>query len=65
MSSPIPIALILFGYWYFVTKLGRDLMEHRKPFNLEKVMVVYNIGQSIINAMMGFQVCISSIICYF
>ncbi|XP_073989567.1 very long chain fatty acid elongase 7-like isoform X2 [Rhodnius prolixus] len=55
MSSPVPMAMLLIGYWYFVTKLGKDLMEHRKPFNLEKVMVIFNVAQSIINGVMGFQ----------
>lgn len=42
MSSPLPQAIILVLYVYFVTSLGPKLMENRKPFDLKKVMITYN-----------------------
>ncbi|XP_074056075.1 very long chain fatty acid elongase 7 [Macrotis lagotis] len=42
MSSPLPQALILGVYVYFVTSLGPKLMKNRHPFDLKKFMIVYN-----------------------
>ncbi|KAI4561266.1 hypothetical protein MJG53_012330 [Ovis ammon polii x Ovis aries] len=39
MSSPLPQAIILGFYVYFVTFLGPKLMENRKPFELKKAMI--------------------------
>ncbi|XP_020862920.1 very long chain fatty acid elongase 7 isoform X1 [Phascolarctos cinereus] len=42
MSSPLPQALILGLYIYFVTSLGPKIMENRKPFDLKRLMITYN-----------------------
>ncbi|KAJ9590201.1 hypothetical protein L9F63_016690, partial [Diploptera punctata] len=47
MSSPVPVLCILLFYLYFVLKLGPQLMEKRKPFNLQRVLVAYNFYQVI------------------
>ncbi|KAJ1526976.1 hypothetical protein ONE63_008521 [Megalurothrips usitatus] len=40
-----PVLLLLAGYLYFVLSLGPRLMQHRKPFQLDKLMIVYNAVQ--------------------
>ncbi|XP_034242385.1 elongation of very long chain fatty acids protein 7-like [Thrips palmi] len=42
VGGPANVALLLTAYLYFVLSLGPRLMEHRKPFNLDKIMIVYN-----------------------
>nr|XP_055023619.1 elongation of very long chain fatty acids protein 7a [Misgurnus anguillicaudatus] len=42
MSSPLPQTIIISLYIYFVVSLGPRLMENRKPFELKRVLVVYN-----------------------
>ncbi|XP_017149557.1 elongation of very long chain fatty acids protein F [Drosophila miranda] len=51
-SSPLPALLIVVGYLIFVLKLGRDFMAQRKPFNVRRVMLVYNLCQILMNAVM-------------
>ncbi|XP_058974598.1 elongation of very long chain fatty acids protein 7 isoform X1 [Musca domestica] len=45
MSSPFPTIAISITYAYIVKILGPKLMENRKPFELRKVLVVYNFLQ--------------------
>nr|XP_023021086.1 elongation of very long chain fatty acids protein 7-like [Leptinotarsa decemlineata] len=45
MKSPIPVVSILLAYLYFVLKLGPQLMEKRKPYDLKKLMIFYNAYQ--------------------
>ncbi|KAK3930190.1 Elongation of very long chain fatty acids protein [Frankliniella fusca] len=47
MRSPFPMLTILAAYLYFVLSLGPRFMKHRKPYNLDKVMIVYNAVQVI------------------
>ncbi|XP_011867515.1 PREDICTED: elongation of very long chain fatty acids protein AAEL008004 isoform X2 [Vollenhovia emeryi] len=47
MSSPFPTLAICLLYAYFVKVLGPKLMENRKPFDLRKVMIWYNLFQVI------------------
>ncbi|XP_048458174.1 elongation of very long chain fatty acids protein 1 isoform X2 [Rhincodon typus] len=42
MVSPVPMTTILLFYVYFVLSLGPRLMASKKPFDLKKIMVVYN-----------------------
>ncbi|XP_043102959.1 elongation of very long chain fatty acids protein 7a [Puntigrus tetrazona] len=42
MSSPLPQTVIIAFYIYFVMSLGPRLMENRKPFDLKRVLIVYN-----------------------
>lgn len=45
MSSPFPTLAICLGYIYAVKVLGPKLMENRKPMELRKVLVYYNLFQ--------------------
>ncbi|KAE8750684.1 hypothetical protein FOCC_FOCC002664 [Frankliniella occidentalis] len=47
VKNPLPVAAIICGYLYFVLSLGPRLMKHRQPFNLDRVMLVYNAVQVI------------------
>ncbi|XP_006009446.1 very long chain fatty acid elongase 1 [Latimeria chalumnae] len=42
MQSPFAMTAIILGYVYFVLSLGPWIMANRKPFDLKKLMVVYN-----------------------
>lgn len=42
MSSPFPQAAVILSYVYFVSVLGPRLMENRKPFELKRLMIIYN-----------------------
>ncbi|KAJ8984846.1 hypothetical protein NQ317_013047, partial [Molorchus minor] len=55
MSSPIKPVLVLAAYLYFVNKLGPKLMANRKPFDLRKVLIAYNLAQVILNAYIVYE----------
>lgn len=50
MQSPTPVLGILILYFYFVLKLGPQLMKDRPAFNLQKVLIVYNAYQVVFSA---------------
>ena len=45
MSSPFPTLAICLSYVYIVKVLGPRVMENRKPMELRKVLVYYNLFQ--------------------
>ncbi|CAD7083686.1 unnamed protein product [Hermetia illucens] len=45
IKSPLPAAGILIAWLYFVTSWGPKFMANRKPFQLEKTLIVYNFFQ--------------------
>lgn len=56
MKSPLPILTILAFYLYFVLKLGPKLMENRKPFEMQWLLVLYNGYQVVFSAWLCAQV---------
>ncbi|CAH1121077.1 unnamed protein product [Ceutorhynchus assimilis] len=54
LRSPIPTLIILFFWFKFVFKWGPDYMKDRKPMELKKVMMVYNVIQVFINGMIVY-----------
>ncbi|KAK4875913.1 hypothetical protein RN001_012335 [Aquatica leii] len=56
MKSPVPVVAILIFYLYFVLKLGPQLMEKRKAFNLTYVLIAYNAYQVIFSSWLCAQV---------
>ncbi|KAL7737245.1 hypothetical protein ACLKA6_005423 [Drosophila palustris] len=44
-NSPWPVFLILSSYLLFVLKFGKTFMANREPYDLRKVLYVYNLGQ--------------------
>lgn len=59
MSSPFPTIFICLFYAYFVKVLGPKLMENRKPFNLRKVMLFYNLFQVILSTWLFYESLVS------
>lgn len=57
MSSPFPTIAISLSYAYFVKVLGPRLMENRKPFQLRKVLIVYNAIQVVFSAWLFWEAC--------
>ncbi|KAI5750465.1 hypothetical protein M8J76_015763 [Diaphorina citri] len=55
MSSPFPTLFICLGYVYFSRVLGPKLMENRKPFQLRKVLIVYNLFQTLFSAWIFYE----------
>lgn len=50
----VPLTIVAV-YVYFVFFLGPALMKKRKPYNLRKVMLVYNILQILLNAFVAYE----------
>ncbi|KAH8407671.1 hypothetical protein KR222_010147 [Zaprionus bogoriensis] len=48
-DSPWPIIVIVTCYLLFVLKLGKMFMKNREPYDLRRVLAIYNIGQVIYN----------------
>lgn len=44
-DSPWPVFLILASYIIFVQKIGKIFMKNREPYNLRRVLYVYNLFQ--------------------
>lgn len=55
IKSPVPGLMILATYLYFINSLGPRLMANRKPFNLEKTLIVYNLIQVIVSSWLVFE----------
>lgn len=55
MSNPFYIFAILAGYLLFVLKWGPQFMKDRKPYDLNRIMIIYNIIQIIACARLVFQ----------
>jgi len=49
ISSPVPGASIIIGYLYFVLSWGPKHMKHRKPYQLNNVLVLYNFLQVLLS----------------
>ncbi|KAH8407670.1 hypothetical protein KR222_010145 [Zaprionus bogoriensis] len=49
-ESPWPLFIILASYIIFVQKLGRDYMKNREPYDLRKILYVYNLSQVAFNS---------------
>ncbi|XP_075235915.1 very long chain fatty acid elongase 7-like [Lycorma delicatula] len=50
MGSPWPVFGLVGFYLYFVLILGPKQMENRKPFDLTKVMILYNLYQVVFSS---------------
>lgn len=56
MSSPFPTLAICLSYIYTVKVLGPKLMENRKPFQLQNVLIFYNLFQVIFSAWLFYEI---------
>ncbi|XP_029730210.2 elongation of very long chain fatty acids protein 7 [Aedes albopictus] len=59
MSSPFPTIAISLTYAYIVKVLGPRLMENRKPFELRKVLIVYNAIQVAFSIWLFYEACVA------
>lgn len=57
LGSAIPVTILLASYLLFVLKIGTRFMEKRKPYNLKKIIIAYNIFQVVYNAIMFGYIC--------
>lgn len=48
-TSPYSIFALVAVYLLFVLKWGPKFMEHRKPFNIERILIIYNLLQVVLN----------------
>ena len=56
VNSPVPVILILSGYFFFVYKLGPRIMQNRPAYEIKNLMMVYNFIQVICNLLLGIYV---------
>ncbi|KAK9871683.1 hypothetical protein WA026_014132 [Henosepilachna vigintioctopunctata] len=56
MSSPFYTLGICLSYVYIVKVLGPKLMENRKPFHLQNVLILYNFLQVIFSAWIFYEI---------
>lgn len=56
VNTPFPVLGILGLYYYFVTDFGPRFMKDRPPFELKRIMILYNIGQILLNGYIVLQV---------
>lgn len=56
MSSPFPTMFMCLGYVYLVKVLGPKFMENRKPFQLKKVLIAYNLFQVMFSAWLFYEI---------
>lgn len=56
MSSPLPTLMICLSYVYIVKVLGPRLMANRKPFELRRTLIIYNLFQVIFSTWLFYEV---------
>lgn len=49
-DSPLLVLGIVIAYYYFVEHYGPKLMKNRLAFNIDRLLIVYNIIQITVNA---------------
>lgn len=45
MGSIWPVTFIVIVYLYFVLKIGPEFMKYRDPYNIDRIVLVYNAVQ--------------------
>lgn len=55
MSSPLPTLTMCLSYAFIVKILGPRLMRDRKPFQLRKTLIIYNLLQVIFSSWIFFE----------
>ncbi|KAL9894914.1 elongation of very long chain fatty acids protein-like [Glossina fuscipes] len=57
IKSPLPLCAIMLCYLYFVLSWGPRIMRDRKPFRLEKILIVYNALQVAVSVWLVYEYC--------
>uniref|UniRef100_A0A1B0FQL7 Elongation of very long chain fatty acids protein n=1 Tax=Glossina morsitans morsitans TaxID=37546 RepID=A0A1B0FQL7_GLOMM len=58
IKSPLPLCAIMLCYLYFVLSWGPRIMKDRKPFRLEKILIVYNALQVAVSIWLVYEYCV-------
>lgn len=56
IGSPFPGLTIIGAYLYFVLAWGPKYMANRKPYKLEKLLIVYNFVQVLVSSYIFYEV---------
>lgn len=56
ISSPVPGLTIIASYLYFVLNFGPKYMANRKPFQMQKTLIVYNFVQVLVSVYLFYEV---------
>lgn len=56
MGSPFPILTIIFTYIYFVKVMGPKFMKEKRPYQIEPLIIGYNILMVALSAFFFFYV---------
>lgn len=56
MGSPFPMLSIIFTYIYFVKVMGPNYMKNKKPYQIEGLIIAYNVLMVILSAFFFFYV---------
>lgn len=56
MQSPLPTLALCIFYAYFCRSLAPRLMENRKPFDLRRTLIYYNLFQTVFSAWIFYEV---------
>lgn len=56
MQGPLKMTVLLIAYVVFSKYIGPRLMANRKPFHLNKAMIVYNLSMVLLNAYVVYEV---------
>ena len=56
MSSPFPTLAICLTYVWTVAWLGPRWMKNRQPYNVQKLLIVYNFAQVIFSLFLFYRV---------
>lgn len=56
MQSPLQMTSILLAYVFFCVYVGPRIMANRKPFALNRPMIIYNLSMVFLNAYIVYEV---------
>lgn len=56
MQSPLQMTSILLAYVVFSVYIGPRMMANRKPFGLNRAMIIYNLSMVLLNAYIVYEV---------
>lgn len=56
MGSPGPLLTILATYWYFCISAGPRYMKDRKPYDLKRIIQIYNAVQIVLSVYLVWEV---------
>ena len=55
MSSPLPTLLLCISYYLIVKKFGPDYMRNREPYQLNGLLIYYNLFQVVFSGYLFYE----------